>query len=170
VAVARPFEQWTCTPTPPELFGKKRIDPQADLMSALTTVEVDGEQRHGARAVLVLTVDGNQTTRNLISGAMHAFFQHPDQWERQRLDRTLLPRAVEEMLRYVTPVMNFRRTAMRDVEIQWDKDPRRRPFATRWAIGVKRSSRIPMTSISAVIRIPKSPSGAAVPISALART
>jgi cytochrome P450 len=69
----------------------------------------------------LLTVAGNETTRNLISGAMHAFFQHTDQWERQRLDRTLLPRAVEEMLRYVTPVMNFRRTAMRDVEFSGTK-------------------------------------------------
>jgi cholest-4-en-3-one 26-monooxygenase len=107
----------------PELFGKKRIDPQADLMSALTTVEVDGERLNAMELepFFLLTVAGNETTRNLISGAMHAFFQHTDKWERQRLDRTLLPRAVEEMLRYVTPVMNFRRTAMRDVELSGTK-------------------------------------------------
>ena len=56
-----------------------------------------------------MTVAGNETTRNLISGAMAAFFEHPDQWERLRNDRSLLPSAIEEMLRFVSPVMNFRR-------------------------------------------------------------
>ena len=52
-----------------------------------------------------------------MSGAMVAFSQFPDQWERLRDDRTLLPSAVEEMLRFVTPVMNFRRQTTEDVEI-----------------------------------------------------
>ena len=107
-----------------ELFGKKRIDPHADLMSVLTTVEVDGGHLSAMELelfFLLLTVAGNETTRNLMSGAMHAFFQHPDQWGRLRLDRTLLPSAVEEMLRYVTPVMNFRRTAMCDTELSGTK-------------------------------------------------
>jgi cholest-4-en-3-one 26-monooxygenase len=100
-----------------ELFGKKRIDPHADLMSVLTTVEVDGERLSDMELelfFLLLTVAGNETTRNLMSGAMHTFFQYPDQWQRLRDDRSLLPSAVEEMLRYVSPVMNFRRTAMCD--------------------------------------------------------
>jgi cholest-4-en-3-one 26-monooxygenase len=101
-----------------ELYGKKRLDPHADLMSVLTTVEVDGEQLSELELelfFLLLTVAGNETTRNLMSGAMHAFFQHPDQWQRLLDDRSLLPTAVDEMLRFVTPVMNFRRTAMSDV-------------------------------------------------------
>jgi cholest-4-en-3-one 26-monooxygenase len=103
-----------------ELFARKRIDPHADLMSVLTTVEVEGEQLNSLELelfFLLLTVAGNETTRNLMSGAMHAFFQYPEQWERLRADRSLLPAAVEEMLRYVTPVMNFRRTAMCDTEL-----------------------------------------------------
>jgi cholest-4-en-3-one 26-monooxygenase len=103
-----------------ELFGQKRLDPHADLMSVLTTVEVEGERLDAMELelfFLLLTVAGNETTRNLMSGAMHAFFEHPDQWERLRNDRTLLPAAVEEMLRFVTPVMNFRRTAMCDTEL-----------------------------------------------------
>ena len=52
-----------------------------------------------------------------MSGAIVAFSQFPDQWERLRKDRTLLPTAVEEMLRFVTPVMNFRRQTTEDVEI-----------------------------------------------------
>jgi cholest-4-en-3-one 26-monooxygenase len=101
-----------------ELFAKKRIDPHADLMSALTSVEIEGERLGDMELelfFLMLTVAGNETTRNLMSGAMHAFFQHPDQWQRLREDRSLLPTAVDEMLRFVSPVMNFRRTAMVDL-------------------------------------------------------
>jgi cholest-4-en-3-one 26-monooxygenase len=103
-----------------QLFGQKRIDPHADLMSVLTTVEMEGERLSEMELelfFLLLTVAGNETTRNLMAGAMHAFFSFPEQWERLRADRTLLPSAVEEMLRFVTPVMNFRRTAMSDTEL-----------------------------------------------------
>jgi len=62
-------------------------------------------------------VAGNETTRNLISGALVAFFDHPDQWEKLRADRSLLPSAIEEMLRFVSPVMHFRRQATADVVI-----------------------------------------------------
>ena len=95
-----------------ELFATKRVDPHDDLMSVLTQVDIDGEQLSSFELelfFLLLTVAGNETTRNLISGAMATFFDHPDQWELLRDDRSLLPDAVEEMLRYVTPVMNFRR-------------------------------------------------------------
>jgi len=107
-----------------ELFAKKRIDPHADLMSALTTVEIEGEQLSDMELelfFLLLTVAGNETTRNLMSGAMHAFFEHPDQWQRLLADRSLLASAVDEMLRFVTPVMNFRRTAMVDTELSGTK-------------------------------------------------
>ncbi len=107
-----------------QLFGQKRIDPHADLMSVLTNVEVDGERLSELELelfFLLLTVAGNETTRNLMSGAMHAFFAHPDQWQRLSADRSLLPVAVEEMLRFVTPVMNFRRTAMTDLELSGTK-------------------------------------------------
>jgi cholest-4-en-3-one 26-monooxygenase len=103
-----------------ELFGQKRIDPHADLMSVLTTVEVDGERLSELELelfFLLLTVAGNETTRNLMSGAMHSFFEYPEQWQRLLGDRSLLPGAAEEMLRFVSPVMNFRRTAMADTEL-----------------------------------------------------
>jgi cholest-4-en-3-one 26-monooxygenase len=104
-----------------ELFAKKRVDPHADLMSALSRVEIDGEQLNEMELelfFLLLTVAGNETTRNLISGAMAAFFANPDQWDRLVADRSLIPTAVEEMLRFVTPVMNFRRTATQDLELR----------------------------------------------------
>ncbi len=101
-----------------ELFARKRMDPHTDLMSVLTSVEVEGENLSELELelfFLLLTVAGNETTRNLMSGAMHAFFEHPAQWRRLLDDRSILPSAVEEMLRFVSPVMNFRRTAMVDL-------------------------------------------------------
>jgi cholest-4-en-3-one 26-monooxygenase len=102
------------------LFARKRIDPQEDLMSVLTGVELEGEQLSDLELelfFLLLTVAGNETTRNLISGAMVAFFDNPDQWELLRKDRSLLTPAIEEMLRYVTPVMNFRRQSTGPTEL-----------------------------------------------------
>jgi cholest-4-en-3-one 26-monooxygenase len=107
-----------------ELFATKRVDPHDDLMSVLTQVDIDGEQLSSFELelfFLLLTVAGNETTRNLISGAMATFFEHPDQWELLRNDRSLLPDAVEEMLRYVTPVMNFRRQSTADFELGGQK-------------------------------------------------
>ncbi len=103
-----------------KLFAEKRIDPQEDLMSVLTGVELEGERLSDLELelfFLLLTVAGNETTRNLISGAMVAFFDNPDQWELLRNDRTLLPSAIEEMLRFVTPVMNFRRQSTAATEL-----------------------------------------------------
>ena len=103
-----------------ELCAKKRLDPHEDLFSVLTQAEIDGDQLSQVELdlfFLLLAVAGNETTRNLISGAMVAFFDHPDQWEKLRADRSLLPSAVEEMLRFVTPVMHFRRTAVADTAI-----------------------------------------------------
>jgi cytochrome P450 len=104
-----------------ELFGKKRIDPHGDLMSALTQVELEGERLSDMELelfFLLLTVAGNETTRNLISGGLHAFFQFPGQWQLLLGERSLIPSAAEEMLRFVTPVMNFRRTATCDLELR----------------------------------------------------
>ena len=89
-------------------------------MSVLTQVEVEGESLNQIELelfFLLLTVAGNETTRNLISGAMAAFFENPEQWQMLRDDRSLLNSAVEEMLRFVTPVMNFRRTALSTVTL-----------------------------------------------------
>jgi cholest-4-en-3-one 26-monooxygenase len=103
-----------------KLYAQKRIDPHEDLMSLLTGVELEGEHLSDLELelfFLLLTVAGNETTRNLISGAMVAFFENHDQWELLRNDRSLLPSAVEEMLRYVTPVMNFRRQSTEETEL-----------------------------------------------------
>jgi len=107
-----------------DLYSKKRLDPHEDLMSVLTQVELEGDKLSELELelfFLLLTVAGNETTRNLISGAMYTFFQNPDQWEKLRNDRSLMAKAVEEMLRYVTPVMNFRRQTTKPTELRGQK-------------------------------------------------
>jgi cholest-4-en-3-one 26-monooxygenase len=103
-----------------QLFADKRHHPGDDLMSVLLDVELDGERLSELELdlfFLLLTVAGNETTRNLIAGGMEAFFAYPDQWQRLLADRSLLPSAVEEMLRYVSPVMNFRRQTTEPTEL-----------------------------------------------------
>ena len=103
-----------------ELSAKKRVQPSSDIVSVLLGAEVEGEKLDQLEIdlfFLLLIVAGNETTRNLMSGAMAAFFEHPDQWQKLAADRSLLPSAVEEMLRWVTPVMHFRRTATQDTTL-----------------------------------------------------
>ena len=100
-----------------ELANSRKLAPKQDLVSTLIGAEVEGEKLNELELdlfFLLLIVAGNETTRNLMSGAMAAFFEHPEQWQKLRDDRSLLPQAVEEMLRFVTPVMHFRRTAASD--------------------------------------------------------
>ena len=64
-----------------------------------------------------LLVAGNETTRNLIAAGLVALAEHPGQWARLAADRPLVATAVEEMLRWTTPVVSFMRTATRDTEL-----------------------------------------------------
>jgi cholest-4-en-3-one 26-monooxygenase len=93
-------------------------NPEAkDIVSVLLNAEVDGEhldEMEFDAFFLLLAVAGNETTRNLISGGMLALIEHPAQRARLLADPTLIDSAVEEMLRWVTPVIHFRRTATKD--------------------------------------------------------
>ncbi len=96
-----------------ELALARKAEPRDDLVSVLMRSEVDGERLTETEFdafFLTLAVAGNETTRNLIAGGMLALFAHPDELARLRADLGLLPTAIDEMLRYVTPVMAFRRT------------------------------------------------------------
>lgn len=104
-----------------ELMEERRSNPKDDLMSALVTAEVDGvrltDDEIGAFFVL-LSVAGNDTTRNSISLTARALQQFPDQ--RQLLVEDFDGRigvAIEEFVRWATPVMTFRRTATQDCEL-----------------------------------------------------
>src|SRR3989441_5740537 len=104
-----------------ELAVERKKTPRDDLVSVLMAAEVDGEKLTEVEFdsfFLLLAVAGNETTRNLISGGMLALMQHPDERRRLLADPSLMPTAVEEMLRWVSPVMYFRRTATRDGELR----------------------------------------------------
>jgi cytochrome P450 len=86
----------------------------------LLAADVDGEQLTALDVdmfFMLLMNAGSETTRNLITGGMLTLFEHPAERERLRADPSLVPSAVEEMLRWVTPVMRFRRTAREDAEL-----------------------------------------------------
>jgi cholest-4-en-3-one 26-monooxygenase len=103
------------------LGEKRKGEKGEDLVSVLMNAEVDGHKLSEMEFdsfFLLLAVAGNETTRNLISGGMLALFEHPDQRDRLIADPSLMPLAVDEMLRWVTPVMYFRRTATCDTEIR----------------------------------------------------
>lgn len=104
-----------------ELSEQRRKEPRNDIVSKLVTSELDGEPLPWddlAAYYFVLVGAGNETTRNLLTGTVLAFDEFPDQWAKLVDDRTLLKPAIEEMLRYITPIRAMRRTATRDVE--WD--------------------------------------------------
>ncbi len=107
-----------------KLAEERKKEPRDDLVSVLMTGEVDGEkltEQEFDSFFLLLAVAGNETTRNLISGGMLALIEHPDQREKLIRNPALIPTAVEEMLRWVSPVSQFRRTATRDTEIRGQK-------------------------------------------------
>ncbi len=104
------------------LADSRRERPMDDIVTTLVTAELDGERLSDIEFnvfVLLLAVAGNETTRNLISGGMLALLQNPDQREIVLADLGgTLDTLVDEMLRYVSPVMYFRRTATVDTELR----------------------------------------------------
>jgi cholest-4-en-3-one 26-monooxygenase len=116
-AEAAAIEMWTYAHL---LGGKRRAAPTGDLVSDLVTGQVDGEaltELEFNNFFLLLAVAGNETTRNAISGGLLALMEHRGQWERLRNDRALMATAVDEIIRFVTPVIYMRRTAVRDVKL-----------------------------------------------------
>jgi len=97
-----------------ELGGRKRRDPGDDIASRLVNGLDDVEFQ---MFMLLLVFGGNETTRSAISGGMLAFSQYPEQWTRLKTDPDLVPNAVEEILRFVSPVANMRRTVTAPVEL-----------------------------------------------------
>ena len=92
-----------------------------DLVRVLLNAEIEGEkltEMEFDAFFLLLGVAGNETTRNAISGALLTLLEHRDQFELVKKNPELLPTAVEEMLRWVSPLIYFRRTATQDVEIR----------------------------------------------------
>ena len=102
------------------LARKRRRRPTEDVFSSLVNGSYKGASLRSLTLNMnffLLLIAGNETTRNALSGGVQALCEHPDQFEKLRQDPSLLPQAIEEMLRWVTPVMQFRRTALRDTEV-----------------------------------------------------
>jgi cytochrome P450 len=102
------------------LARARRKEPAPDVFSSLVHGEFRGEPLTRMMVQVnffLLIIAGNETTRNALSGGIQALCEHPEQFDRLRRDPSLLPQAIEEMLRWVTPVMQFRRTALRDTKV-----------------------------------------------------
>jgi cytochrome P450 len=101
--------------------GERRAVPADDLVSELANSGEGDDQLSEAELAMFLIqllVAGNETTRNLISGGLAALAERPEQWAALRADRSLLPSAVEELLRWTTPVISFMRTATQATSIR----------------------------------------------------
>jgi cytochrome P450 len=99
------------------LTHTKREHPLDDLASHLATTLVDGERLTEEQLnayFMVLIVAGNETTRNLVSGGLEQLCLHPESLDRLRADLALIPDAVQEMVRWVSPIIQMRRTATAD--------------------------------------------------------
>ena len=105
-------------------YGRRQRDlrleePTEDVITALTVAQQEGilSERDYDNYFSLLMIAGNETTRHTISHGMLALMEHPEQLRALQEDPSLIPTAVEEVLRWATPVMHFRRTATRDVEL-----------------------------------------------------
>jgi cytochrome P450 len=99
----------------------RQAKPREDIVSVVANGTVDGRALGPVELLsyyFLLVVAGNETTRNAMTGGMIAFLENPGEWERLRRDPALLDPAVEEVVRWVTPVIQFCRTANRDYELR----------------------------------------------------
>jgi cytochrome P450 len=104
-----------------ELTAERRAKPTDDLGSTIANATINGEPLSDIETVsyyAIIAAAGHDTSSASISGGMHALVDHPDQLVRLRNDTRLMPLAVEEMIRWTTPVKEFMRTAQRDYEIR----------------------------------------------------
>jgi cytochrome P450 family 142 subfamily A polypeptide 1 len=122
-AAARAFAEYAAYAR--EVIADRRSrPPQEDLMSVLVHAEIDGERLDDEALIqesLLILVGGDETTRHVISGGMLQLLRHPDQHRWLAQDVSRVPVAVEEMLRWVTPIQNMNRTLTRDAELRGQK-------------------------------------------------
>jgi cytochrome P450 len=103
------------------LIEQRRVEPQDDLISALVAAETAGDQlSHDELLVMLrlLLVAGNETTTNLIGNGLLALLRHPEQLQLLRSNPNLMPGAVDEVLRYDSPVQVSARTALQDLQLE----------------------------------------------------
>lgn len=107
-----------------DLTAKRRANPTDDLASVISNAQIN-DQPMGDRETLsyyiLIATAGHDSTSSSIAGGLLALMQNPEQFAKLRADRTLLPQASEEMVRWVTPVKHFFRTALSDCEVRGKK-------------------------------------------------
>jgi cytochrome P450 len=104
-----------------ELSERRRAEPTDDIVSMVANGRVDDAPLPPVELLsyyFLLVVAGNETTRNAMTGGMLAFLEHPEEWEKLRHDPGLLDGAVEEVVRWTTPVIQFARTATSDYPLR----------------------------------------------------
>ena len=107
-----------------DLSARRRKDPRDDMVSVLSNAEVDGKPIPTFELLsyfLLLVVAGNETTRNAASGGLLALIRHPDEMAKLRARPEKVDVAVEEIVRWTTPVIQFCRTPVEDVELRGRK-------------------------------------------------
>jgi cholest-4-en-3-one 26-monooxygenase len=103
------------------LAAQRREHPRDDLVTTLLNADIDGDKLSEMDFnlfFLLLAVAGNETTRNALSHGMNTLIDHPAQYQMLRDNLALVPSATEEILRWASPVMYFRRNVMRDTELR----------------------------------------------------
>lgn len=101
-------------------IAARREEPTDDLVSVLVHAEVDGDRLTDDQIVfesMLILLGGDETTRHVISGGIEQLLENPAQRRRLDEDPSLVPSAIEEMLRWVSPIKNMARTVTRDVEL-----------------------------------------------------
>ena len=104
-----------------KLVAEKEKNPADDLITVFTQIEIDGKKLPPMDVLawcFIIVVAGNETTRNGTSGGMLAFIEHQDQLRKLQADPTLIDSAVEEVVRWTTPIIHFARTATVDYELR----------------------------------------------------
>ena len=123
------------------LADRRRKDPRDDILTTLLSAEIDGDRLSDMdfnMFFMLLSVAGNETTRNAIAHGMNAFLEHPDQYELLVSDpERHLPGATEEILRWASPVMVFRRNCTQDTQVR-DKTIRAGDKISLWYISANR--------------------------------
>lgn len=118
------------------LIAERRKKPRDDLVSELLGATIDGAPLTHTQVLSyceLMVEAGNETTRNAISGGLLAFCEHRGEWEKLRARPELLPDAVEEILRWVSPITHFTRTATADCEVRGRKIRQGEQVALFWA-------------------------------------
>jgi cytochrome P450 len=104
-----------------KLTEERRTNPTTDMASVVANARINGEELTMMQTIgyyVITATAGHDTTASAMAGGLHALIEHPDQLQRLRDDPSLMNTAVDEMIRWVTPVKHFMRTATEDYSLR----------------------------------------------------